>query len=551
MKIPRIHAGVRMLPAIGALYFALHAGLFAFPGDAPKPSEPLRSPVNQVFQFSFTGTCSAWPDGSTTRSAVYLWVPEKCKKIRGLVIMATNVPEHMLVGHPAIRKACEENDLGLVWAVPSFWNFGKGAKGQEKVNVDFLQQLVEGLAKVSGYDEVATVPWLPMGESAHLLMVTNLIDQRPERCIAGVCMKNPQYPKDRSVPMLWSLGTAQEWGQKKSDVRVTWLGKKGWGRDATWPLSGLVEPCTGHFYCTDRMSEYFGKYISAAAKARLSDDGSPALKPVALEKGFLAWLPSQEDENPKVTAYAQTPPGERNKLWFFTEELAKEAQAFARVNWKAETQMPAAVSGVNCTVEPFTFQDSISLISVTTASEFSITGSMLDKIPEGFVGAGEKLAVTPGAPEVDWICGPMAPLGNGKFKIALDRSYKAAANYLVIKKEGTPTIRYSLQPVAIKLNENVEGNPQKITFDKISDVRAGTVSVPLRAKSDSGLPVEFYVEYGPAIIKDGKLVFTPIPPRSRFPVEVSVAAWQWGTPKPPKVKTAEIVKQKFLIQSGR
>ena len=534
--------------ALSAALFALLT-LFGFKTSASaaafRDSEALRSPVNQVFQFMYSAPSAVRTNGTTAKGTVYLWVPEKCRKVRAVVIMCSNVPEHMLVGHPAIRQACADNDLALVWGVPTFWSFAKGTQNQEQA--DYLQQLLAGLAQVSGYDELATMPWLPMGESGHLLLVTGLVDARPEHCIAGICMKNPQYPKDRTVPMLWTLGTAQEWGQKKGDVRLTWKGRNGWGHEARWPLGSLIEPGTGHFYCTDRMAEYFGKYIDAACKARLSDDGSPTLKPVPLDKGYLAWMPSPEDEHPAVTAWAQLPEKDRNRPWFFTEALARDAQEFSRVNWKAETQMLTADKGEHCKVEQFTFQDSIPQVTVTTASEFGFEGRMLETIPTGFVGAGEKLATTPGQPEAVWICGPMAPLGGGKFKVALDRSWPGAACYLVVKKNGTDTVRDSLQPVAVKLQENKEGKPQTIAFDKIPDVTAGTVSVPLSAKSDAGLPVEFFVVSGPAIVKDGKLVFTPIPPRAKFPVAVTVAAWQWGSPDEPKVKMAPIVRQTFQI----
>ncbi|MEI8086672.1 MAG: hypothetical protein WCG93_10705, partial [Paludibacter sp.] len=86
-----------------------------------------------------------------------------------------------------------------------------------------------------------------------------------------------------------------------------------------------------------------------------------------------------------------------------------------------------------------------------------------------------------------------------------------------------------------------------ISFEKIPDIAAGTKSVPLVATSDAGLPVYFYVVAGPAIIENGKLIFTKIPPKSKLPIEVTVAAWQWGRATEPKIKMAEIVKQKFFI----
>jgi len=76
----------------------------------------------------------------------------------------------------------------------------------------------------------------------------------------------------------------------------------------------------------------------------------------------------------------------------------------------------------------------------------------------------------------------------------------------------------------------------------------GTRSVLLDASSDAGLPVEFYVVAGPAIIENGKLIFTKIPPSTKFPVKVTVAAYQWGKGKEPKVKTADPVERVFYIR---
>ncbi len=521
---------------------------------SPAAAAERRSPENQVFQFSQNGTCSAWADGSTSKGTLYLWVPEDCKKLRGLVILCTNVPEHMLAGHAAIRETCAANDLGLIWSVPTFWNFAKTAKGQEATNVAFFQELLDGLAKSSGYEEVATVPWLPVGESGHLLMVAGLIDHKPERCIAGICVKNPHYLKDRTVPLLWTLGTGQEWGQLANDFRKAWKDQaespKGWGKgraEIGWPLSAAVEAGTGHFYCSDEMAALFGKYITDAAHARLSDDGSPALKPVDLNAGVLANLPLPGIEDTAIIPYADATPDQIKRPWFFTEDLAKMAQEVTRANWNAECQVPGFVAGDNCVVKPFSF-NSVTEIAVTTDSEFGITSALLDTIPEGFVGAGEKLATTPGAPVVEWICGPVAPAGEGKFRVSLDRTWKTgAACYLIARKDGTASVRRSVQPAMVKLLENKEGTPQVITFEKIPDVAAGTESVPLVAKSDSGLPVNFFVVSGPAVVKDGKLVFTKIPPRSRLPLDVTVAAWQWGKSSEPKVKAAGIVRQTFHI----
>lgn len=525
------------------------------------------SPENQVFQWSVSGESDAWPDGSKARGTLYLWVPEQCKKVRGLLILATNVPEHRLVGHPAIRRACTENDLALVWSVPTFWRFGKTAPqpGREPADVKllpgsderqaaFLEKLLEQLARRSGYDEIATAPWLPVGESGHLLMVCGLTNARPGRVIAGICVKNPHPPRNRSVPMLWTLGTAQEWGQTDHDPREHWkpatFNYQKWVKDradASWPLSILVEPGSGHFYCTDAMTEYFARYITAACHARLSNDGGPALKPVSLDHGVHADLPLPGYENAPVTPYAAATPEDRKRPWFFDETTARGAQVFAAVDWNAASAMPLISAAENCVVSPFSF-NSVTTLEVTTDAEFAVKPVLLEKVPAAFRGAGSPLAMPTVEPVAEWLCGPFAPLGGGRFRVALDRTWKTgAAAYMAVRQDAKPGVRFGVQPVSVKLVENNEGVSQTITFPPIADVTADTKPIPLTAISDAGLPVEFFVVSGPAIIKDSRLVLTAIPPRARFPVEVTVAAWQWGRRSAPKVKTAPVVRQTFHI----
>jgi hypothetical protein len=119
--------------------------------------------------------------------------------------------------------------------------------------------------------------------------------------------------------------------------------------------------------------------------------------------------------------------------------------------------------------------------------------------------------------------------------------------YLAVRQKGTANTRGVVQPIAIRLQRNSAGQKQKITFDAIPDVKLGTASVPLTARSDAGLPAGFFVVAGPAIVENGRLIFTKLPPRTRFPVTVTVAAWQWGRDREPKVQMAEIVKQTFHI----
>lgn len=542
------------------------ASLFAKSSATRNSPEEMRSPENQVFQFMQSGTCSAWADSTKRNATIYLWIPENCKKVRGLLVMGANVPEHILVGDPSIRKVCADNDLAIAWSVPSILYFSKKLprekhKEEYPVIAGFLQQLLDGLALSSGYKEIATVPWLPIGESGHLEMVDALIESNPNRCMAGIFVKNNHLPPvNREVPTLVAYGTAQEWSQDKSDIRTKWNDVTK-SYEATiknrkdfpnWAFSYVIDGASGHFDCSDRLTKYFARYIDFVAKARLSDDGSAQLKPLNLDKGFLADLPVPGHENYKVSAFTQNPQDARGLPWYFDKASAEEAQAIAAINWKAETQMVGVMNAKNDSLLAYKFNGIQNINALQMESDgitFTINSKKLDQIPSSFVAAGEKIAISSSEAIVEWGCGQFAPLGNNKFRIALDRTWPNGADYFIIRQKGTAIIRDIVVPIGfdIKKVRNTEGKTQKISFNPIADVKVGTKSIDLLAKSDAGLAVGFYVVAGPAIIKDGKLIFTQIPPRSHFPIAVTVAAWQWGTNNEPKVKMAEIVKQTFNI----
>lgn len=519
---------------------------------AANAQETHRSPANQVFQFSVSGRNDAWQSETANQSTLNFWIPEKCEQLRGLLILGANVPEHMLVGHPAIREACARNDLGIVWAVPTFWNFSKTAKGHDDLQVAFLERLLKQLAEKSGYSEVATAPWIPIGESGHLLMVGGLLQERPERCIAGICVKNPG-PKSREVPVLWTLGTAQEWGQKSVDLRAHWLNTGDyakWCRErasAREPSSMAIEPGTGHFYCSDKMVELFAAYIDAAVAARLPAEAGQPLRPVNLEQGVVANLPLPGQKDLAVVACREATPEQLRRPWFFNSRLARMAQNLATADWDASPQFVAFAGGEGCRVAPYSL-NSVTEIFAEGDGEFHPDAQLLTNVPEGFASAGQPLAQAPGQPVVEWICGPFAPIAGGKFRVALDRTWTGkAAAYVIARHEGGEGIRRTVQPARITLVPNTEGRTQTIEFLPVPDVTAGTPSVLLRASSDAGLPVSFFVDHGPAIIKNETLEILPLPPRTRYPVEVAVTAWQWGRRSDPPVQTATPVTRKFRI----
>jgi hypothetical protein len=483
-----------------------------------------------------------------------------------LLILCANVPEHMLVGNPEIRAVCAKRNLAIVWSTPSFMNFKRTEPGKKKMSeewdttVAFLQQQLDGLAATSGYAEIATAPWLPLGESGHLLMVDALVETKPERCIAGVWIKNSHLPpRNRTTPALVIYGTAQEWGQDKTDIRSQWqaIGKTYDGilnqrkKNPQWPFSYLIDGHSGHFDCSPRLTSYIAHYLDRVVAARLPSDGSATLHPIEMATGFVADLPVPGHTGKPVEPATPTAIGP----WFIDRESAEEAQAFAAINWQAQTQFPGYLDDQG-KILPYDFNGITNLKTVTTEADgltFTVRGALNSTIPAGFAHAGEPLAQGPGTPVPEWLCGPLEPLGDGRFRIALDRVWLGGgATYVALRQAGTDAIRGIVQPAGVDLRgmRSTTGKPQKITFTPLADVRIGAPPITLQATSDAGLPVSYFVVAGPAEVRDGKLAFTSLPPRTKLPVTVTVAAWQWGRKAEPAVKMAEIVRQTVRVVAG-
>jgi hypothetical protein len=92
------------------------------------------------------------------------------------------------------------------------------------------------------------------------------------------------------------------------------------------------------------------------------------------------------------------------------------------------------------------------------------------------------------------------------------------------------------------------GKDQSISFPPVGNLKANADPFELRATSDSGLPVEYHVAYGPAVVENGKLRIAEVPRRAFYPIEVKVVAYQFGRGVDPRVKTAAPVEQLLRIE---
>jgi len=536
------------------------------------------TPENHVYQFMTrqTFTIAPFPTKPGTNvgflfqphaTSAYLWIPPSCQKVRGVLVLGHNVPEQGLGGHRAIRAVCAEQNLAILYTCPSMRLAAVGAADNKlvsgleknKYQAAFLQQILDALATESGYAELRTAPILPMGESMSLLLVNMLTQGLPERCIAGIWIKDASWQSNQppGVPMLAACGTAAEWEQQTFDIFNRWrdmatddLKKLVARRTAapTWPGSLLIEAGSAHFSCTEPMTRLIAQYIRAAAQARLPEDGSPALRPVDLNTGYVAGLsvPGATPMPPK--RYCDCTPAERCLPWYFDLESAQAACAMANVNWDAQTQVPVFLDPTGKPL-PYNKRGIFTLAAPMEEDgiSFTIKGAFLDQLPAEFVKGGTPLTHVADAPTVEWLRGPAIPLGNNRFQIALDRSNGDGAAFFRVWHPGDARYRLSVNPGTLQLPPNEAGKAQAIAFDEIPDQKIGVPEITLHATADSGLPVRFFVKAGPAEIHGAQLVFTPIPVRSKLPLAVTVVAWQWGRTTEPAVQTAPLVERVFHL----
>lgn len=506
----------------------------------------------------------------------FLWIPPDCQRVRGVVFGQHNMEEEAVLEHAAFRKALSEIGFAAVWVAPGFdahFRFDQGA-GER------FDGMMRALADASGYGELTTAPLVPVGHSAAASMPWYIAAWKPERVLAGISFsgqwpyvideKNAPHVAGRSmdsVPGIVTMGE-YEWADENLPK-----GAKMRAEHPQMPLSALGCPADGHFAAMDEKVEFLAFYLKKAVAYRLPEstpDGeTPKLK--TIDPTTMGWLADRYRLNKDPMAPA-APVGQykgdpAQAFWYFDEETAKAVEAFqakhrgkgALVGYVQDGKIVEQKNGTHQQVTMNVRPDASDGIT------FKLTGAFLDAVPEGRPArwvskkAGESIDKPTGGPpiEIRRITGPIKKISDDTWRLDFYRESflgdrRGNDAWLVAIWPGDGTYKRAVQQSLLKIpSRNDKGADQVITFPPIGDQKAGTATVNLTATSDANVPVRYYVREGPAeISEDGKLTFTPIPPRSKFPMKVTVVAWQWGRSAEPLLKSAEPVVQTLNIVNG-
>ncbi|TXK21065.1 hypothetical protein FVR03_23635 [Pontibacter qinzhouensis] len=507
----------------------------------------------------------------------FLWIPPKCKRVQAVVVGQHHLLEEGILEHPAFRKEMADLGIAEIWVSPAadpVFDFEKGKAGEQ------FSSMMKALAKVSGYQELAYAPVVPIGHSAAASFPWNFGAWNPDRTLAMLSIKgdaplsdktgsgrpNPSW-EDRSiegVPGLLVLGES-EWQKSRLAPALAYREKH-----PAAPISLLVDAGHGHFDYSDELVAYLALFIRKAAKLRLPS-GAPLdepfpLKPVDPVQGWLAdqWQPDTTAQAPAAPHGSYTGKPEE-AFWYFDKEMAAATERYyARTRGK-KLQLLGFVQNEKV-LQQSKKQEQVQLkfIPLEDGLTFTVGATFLDSVPAGnqTLAKGAKLSVgTPlghaeGPVKVSRLTGPVQQVGQDTFRISfnrmgLDNPKRSNDIWFLASHPGDETYKSTVQLANLKIPlQHQEGANQKIQFPEIKNQRANKIkksTLMLQASSTAEVPVEFYVREGPAVVIGNELRFTKIPPRSRFPIKVTVVAWQYGRNTEPKLKTAAPVEQVFYI----
>jgi hypothetical protein len=491
----------------------------------------------------------------------FLWIPPGCKQVRGVVIGQHNMIEEGIFEHPDFRKPLAEIGFAEIWITPGpdlVFNFNKGA-GEPYV------QLLKKLAAESGYTELEFVPIVPIGHSAAASYPWNFGAWAPSRTLAmlsvhgdapltnltGSGIPNPDWGNRtiEGIPGLMVMGE-YEWWENRLKTAIKYKQDH-----PSAPISLLADAGHGHFDYSDELVNYLALFIKKAAQYRLPANTPrntyPVLNPINPQKGWLAdrW---HRDSLPQAAAapYAQYKGNRAQAFWYFDKGIADATEKYYAV---ARGKRPQYIGFVqDNSLVNFNQKQHARIIGkfepLADGLTFHISAAYTDTLRKEFSTDHDKQKIN-----ISRICGPVVKIDDTTFSV---RFYRMGLNnpkrtgdiWLLAASNGDAVYKSSVQQFNMRIPlKNDAGEEQHIKFPAIADVTGKTKTIRLIAKADKGLQVYYYIQQGPAIIKDDSIVLTDIPPRSKYPVKVTVVAWQYGRSIEPKIRSAEPVSRTFYI----
>lgn len=491
-------------------------------------------------------------------SRAYLWIPGQCEQVKAILVAQHNMEEISILEDEAFRQHMAELDVAQIWVCPSFnhgFDFTDGAW-------ETLDGLLADLAEESGYKELSTAPLIAIGHSAAASWPYYLAAYKPERTLACISVSGQwPYHRDRWLcPDIWGerninkIPCLETMGEYESAHTWSNEGLKERKEHPLLPLSMLACPAEGHFAYTPEKAQYIALYIKKAMHYGHVDPTKEG------------WLMERWKKNEKPSCIPapvnQFKGDPAQAFWFFDREMIEATLAYQSRYYDMKPQLVSvSQNGKTVSQQNTHLQVHPAFIPQEDGITFQLTPVFLDTVPGESprlsnwtdLPVGASIGHAGKAPVLQMITGPVVLVDSVTFRIQWNRGtlWTDKKSDIVFSithpgdEEYKPAVQQAQMIIPVK---NTEGQQQYIKFATLPDIKRGTKYVSLSAVSSCGLPVDFYVESGPAYVDGNRLILTAIPPKTTYPVKVTVIAWQYGKNSDPKIKTAEPVKQTFYIR---
>ncbi|MGN6504303.1 MAG: hypothetical protein ACTHM6_01950, partial [Tepidisphaeraceae bacterium] len=426
-----------------------------------------------------------------------------------------------------------------------------------------LDAALAELAGISGYAEIAKAPLIPVGHSAATPFVWGYAWVNPARCVAVLPYKGWFSAATGGVPY---LHVASEWAEVGGpNWGTTWLKKdrggvlKVRGQRENPEIGEYAELGNGHFAWQPDSGKILGEFIHKCVAARVpdsaADDGSTILKPLPIESGVLVDPTTLGTAEFKAYPYREYPGDPKKASWYIDADLA---QTISRTMQAKLSKKPQAIDFlVDAKPAPLD-QKGFAEVGVKLLEDgvsWKVQACFLDRAPPNLGYGGQPLGHSSGEVYFRAGSGALKQTGPDTFRVWLGRGgIERQGNpwdpWVIATSPGDATYRSADRPIHFWVPiKRKDGKPQSIHFPKVPDLKAGATAVTLHATADSGLPVQYFIDSGPAEVDEkGTLTLQPIPPRAKYPVTVRVGAYQWGRGLDPKIASAEPVYQEILLQ---
>jgi autotransporter-associated beta strand protein len=370
--------------------------------SATPASPAFTLPLRTVYQYSVpvTAIYGTWPADSQRRA--YLWVPPGCAKLQGVIVGLHNMLEKPMFDDPAIRQACADANLGIVfispgdaktWTPNGIGNYtaantpnaltldpnsyvsadidpstgtnyatdidpATGARFSSQIEQcgAELAHVLKNLADESGYTELQFAPILLTGHSAASTFVwtrglatTAAMSGR----VFAILSYKGMYPG--SIPAgMPVLHVSSEW-QEISNWGNTWeLGDAPQARNlraggATRLFGEYVQPGTGHYEYSETQSGPMADFIKSVAQLRIPANwpatAAPVLTALDPTAGWLVDVTKLGSGNCQPVAYANWIGAGKDPLrayWYPDQATAQAACDEMNAGFSKRPQMISA-----------------------------------------------------------------------------------------------------------------------------------------------------------------------------------------------------------------